>query len=289
MTADIDAAIRFIHSSGRLLERLRLAHLLDGGDPEPVLTALRAYRNPDGGFGNAIEPDMRAPDSQPVGIHTAMEILDQVGVTDDPMIEPAADWLAGIARPDGGVPFCLPSVLDHPHNPIWQPSDSSSLIQTAANAASLYRLGVEHPWLDGAAELVFGWLDETDLASVEPNPGVGYEVRFAVVFLNAHPDADRATKALDALAPAVGRFVALDPGDTGDVQTPLGLAPEPGDRARALFDRQTIDAHLDALAAAQRDDGGWMFGWDEWNPAATLEWRGVMTVEALRVLRVNAR
>ena len=35
---------------------------------EPVLDALRAYRNDDGGFGHAIEPDMRAPD-QPARRH----------------------------------------------------------------------------------------------------------------------------------------------------------------------------------------------------------------------------
>jgi hypothetical protein len=291
MTADIEAATRFIHTSGRLLERHRLAHLLHGGDPEPVLRTLRAYRNDDGGFGNAIEPDMRAPDSQPVGIHTAMEILHEVGATDDPMIAPAADWLGSITRPDGGVPFCLPSVLDHPRNPIWQPADSSSIIQTAANAAALHRLGVRHPWLDGASDHVWRWLDALDLEHVEPTPGTGYEVRFAVVFLNAVPDAARAEAALGALAPGLlaSGLVATEPGDTGDVQTPLDLAPEPGDRARRMFDQSTIDGHVQALADAQHEDGGWMFGWDQWSEAATIEWRGVLTVNAVRVLRANMR
>ena len=34
------------------------------------------------------------------------------------------------------IPFCLPSAVDYPRNPIWQPADASSLIQTAANAAA---------------------------------------------------------------------------------------------------------------------------------------------------------
>jgi hypothetical protein len=287
MTADIDAAIRFIHTNARLLERHRLAYLLHGGDPEPVLRTLRAYRNEDGGFGNAIAPDMRAPDSQPVGIHTAMEILHEVGATDDPMIGPAADWLGTIARPDGGVPFCLPSVLEHPRNPIWQPADESSIIQTAANAAALHRLGVEHPWLDDASAFVWRWLDALDLESVAPTPGAGYEVRFAIVFLNAVPDAGRAEAALDALAGGLGRFVAIEPGGAGDVQTPLDVAPAPGDRARRLFDPEHVAGHVEALAAAQRDDGGWMFGWDQWSDAATLEWRGVLTLNALRVIHAN--
>ena len=145
MTVDLQAAQTFIYAHARLLERHRLAYLLEQAGPEPVVQTLRAYRNPDGGFGNAIEPDMRAPDSQPVGIHTVLEFLHEVGVHDDEIISGAADWLTTITRADGGIPFCLPSALDYPRNPIWQPADASSSIQTAANAAALHELGVEHP------------------------------------------------------------------------------------------------------------------------------------------------
>jgi hypothetical protein len=285
MTVDLNAATAFVHSHARLLERHRFAHLLGEPGPEPVVQTLRAYRNHDGGFGHALEPDMRGPLSQPVGIHTALEILHEVGAHEDELARGAADWLSTITRDDGGVPFCLPSVVDYPRNPIWQPADESSIIQTAANAAALHALGVEHPWLDGADAFVWHWLDALDPARIDPNPGTGYQVRFAVIFLNAHPDATRAAAALDALAPAIGRVVATEPG--GDVQTPLDLAPFPDSRARRLFDQPDIDRHLEALAAGQRDDGGWMFGWDEWNPTATTEWRGVLTVHALRILRRN--
>jgi hypothetical protein len=285
MTADLTAATEFVYSHARLLERHRLAFLLGQAGADPVVQALRAYRNPDGGFGHAIEPDMRAPVSQPVGIHTALEILHEVGAHEHELGRGAADWLTTITRDDGGVPFCLPSATDYPRNPVWQPADESSLIQTAANAAALHAVGVEHPWLDGADAFIWRRLDALDLARIDPNPGTGYEVRFAVIFLNAHPDAARANAALDALAPHIGRVVATEPG--GDVQTPLDLAPFPDSRARRMFDRASIDANLAALAAGQRDDGGWMFGWDEWNPTATTEWRGVLTVHALRILRGN--
>ena len=289
MIADIQAATTFIHANARLLDRHRLAHLLDGADPEPVLQTLRAYRNPDGGFGNAIEPDMRAPDSQPVGVHTAMEIIHELSVREDPMIGSACDWLASVERPGGGVAFCLPSALDHPSGPWWQPPDATSITQTAANAAALHALGVDHPWLDGASELLWRWLDDLHLASAELGPGIAYDVRFAVWFLNTVPDAARAEAALDALAPSLlaSGLITLEAGTGGHVQTPLDLAPLPESRARRMFDQATIDAHLDALAAAQHDDGGWMIGFDQWSPAATLEWRGALTVHVLRVLRAN--
>ena len=285
MTVDLNAATDFVYSHARLLERHRLAYLLGQAGPEPVVQALRAYHNADGGFGHAVEPDMRAPLSQPVGIHTALEILHEVGVREDDLIRGAADWLTTITRDDGGIPFCLPSVVDYPRNPIWQPADESSIIQTAANAAALHALGAEHPWLDGADAFVWRWLDALELASIDADLGTGYQVRFAVSFLNAHPDATRAEAALDALAPDIGRVVATEPG--GDVQTPLDFAPFPDSRARRMFEQADSDRHLEALAADQRDDGGWMFGWDQWNPTATTEWRGVLTLHALRILRRN--
>jgi hypothetical protein len=64
---------------------------------------------------------------------------------------------------------------------------------------------------------------------------------------------------------------------------------EPDSLARALFDEATIKAHLDHLARGQRTDGGWTFSWLAWSPAAEQEWRGCVTVDALRVLRANGR
>ncbi|MGH2687374.1 MAG: hypothetical protein ACRDKW_00990 [Actinomycetota bacterium] len=289
MTLRLDAAAQFLFSSARLLERHRFAHLFRGGPAEPVLQVLRAYRNPDGGFGHALEPDLRAPASQPVGVQTAMEILHETGARDDPMIGPACDFLSGIAHPDGGVPFALDSAAGYPKGPWWEPADVSSLTQTAANAAALLTLGVSHPWLGGAA--AFCWQRIAAFGFSHPHPGLGYDLLFAVRFLDAAPDEARALAALDDLRDPVrtSGLVALEPGTPGDLQSPLGLSPEPGARSRLLFDDATIGRHLDALAAGQRSDGGWTFPWPEWNAAATLEWRGVVTVEALKVLRANGR
>ena len=289
MIVDLNAATDFIHSTARLLDRHRLAHLRGDAGPEPVVQTLRAYRNPDGGFGHAIEPDMRAPVSQPVGVHTALEILHEVGANDDDLVGAAADWLTTVTRDDGGIPFCLPSAADYPRNPIWQPADESSVIQTAANAAALHEVGSDHPWLKGAGEFVWRWLDELDLDGAQATPGFGYEIRFAVVFLNAVPDATRAEAALDRLAPHLFASGVVSREAGGDVQTPLDLAPLPDSRARSMFSADDIERDLDALEAAQHDDGGWMFAWDQWNAAATLEWRGVLTIRALRLLAANGR
>jgi hypothetical protein len=287
MTVDLNAAAAFLHSTARVLERRRFGCLFEGASAEPVLHALRAYRNDDGGFGHAIEPDMRAPTSQPVGIHTAMEILHEVGVHDDPMIASAGDYLAGITRDDGGIPFVLENAMAYPHAPWWQYADESSAIQTPINAAALHRLGAQHPWLDGASEFCFRQIAELDLSGLTTEPG--YALQFGVAFLNATPEAARAEEALDALAPALAPLATAEPDPSAEVTSPLDLAPDPGSRSRRLFDDATIERHLDAVEAAQQDDGGWKVTWPDWNPAAALEWRGVATMHALKLLRANGR
>lgn len=278
MTVDLNAARTFLHANARVLERRRYAHRFEGGPAEPVLHALRAYRNDDGGFGHALEPDMRAPTSQPVGIHTAIEILHQIGAHDDPMIGPAADWLATITRPDGGIPFMLET--DAPHAPWWRYSDVSSLTQTAANAAALHTLKVAHPWLERADEFLFARIAQLDASRADQDVGLGYDLLFSVHFLDAHPDAARADAALEALGP----IPAAEAGS--ELPSPLDLSPVPGSRSRGRFD---VERDLDALEGAQQDDGGWRVAWGDWNAAASLEWRGVATLNALSLLRANSR
>ena len=230
MTVDLNAAATFLHANARVLERRRFEHLFEGGPKEPVLDALRAYRNDDGGFGHAIEPDMRAPTSQPVGVHTVMEILHEVGAHDDPMIGPAADWLATITREDGGIPFVLEDAMAHPHAPWWSYSDDSSVTQTAANAAALHNLNVSHPWLGKADEFLFARIAELDASRLGEDVGLGYDLLFSFHFLDAHPDAARAEAALDAFGP----IPEADPGS--ELPSPLDLSPIPGSRSRRLFD-----------------------------------------------------
>src|SRR3712207_3068135 len=121
MPIDVDAAERFVHANARLLDRHRLAVLLHGAPVDPVLAALHAYRNPDGGFGHALEPDVRAPGSEPAATLHAFDVLDEVGALGDPLVADATDWLAGIAERDGGVPFVMPTAMAHPHAPFVKP------------------------------------------------------------------------------------------------------------------------------------------------------------------------
>jgi hypothetical protein len=285
-TPDLDAAARFIATNGRVLDMRRFDRLFTGGGVEAVRDAVAAYRTADGGFGYALEPDERTPASQPLAIELAVRTLDEADAWDDGLVRGACDWLEAHAPAAGGATFVEPSVEGWPHAPWMVPQAGSppSLISTGLIAGTLHARGVEHPWLERATELLWSLLDELDSTDA-------YEVRGVLRFLQHVPDRRGAEQAFDR----VGRLlferelVVLDADAPGEVHSPLDFAPEPDSLARPLFDQATIDAHLDHLTRGQREDGGWMFNWLAWSPAAERDWRGSITVDALRVLRANDR
>ena len=285
-TPDFEAAADFLAAHARVLDRRVFQRLFSGGAAEPVRDAVAAYRNADGGFGHALEPDCRASASQPAAVEMAMRIMDLADAWDERLVRDAIDWLTAIAPAGGGAAFIQPSVSEGPHAPWWVPAEGhpASLIQTGQIAAMLYAHEFAHPWLDGATRVMWSGIE----ALTSPN---GYEMFGVLAFLEHVPDRERAEDAFDRVGPLLlsSGLVALDPAAEGETFGPLDFAPLPGSFARRLFDAPTMDAHLDHLAGAQRDDGGWMFNWPSWSPAAEADWRGFITVDALRVLRANGR
>lgn len=281
---DLDAAAQFIAASARVLDRRRFERLFGGGDAGPVRDAVAAYRNPDGGFGQGLEPDGRAPATQPAAIQLGLHILDEADAWDGGLVTGACDWLQANAPAEGGSVFVEPTIEGWPHAPWWVPETGrpASLVSTGQIAGTLHARGVSHPWLDRATELM--WSRIATLETAGP-----YDLYGVVGFLDHVPDRDRARQAMERVAPLLLEVVALDPGTPGETHSPLGYAPRPDSLARGLFDERVIGAHLDHLAAGQRDDGGWTFNWPAWSPAAELNWRGFLTVDALRLLRANGR
>lgn len=285
-TPDFDAAAEFLASRARILDRRVFQRLFQGGPAAPVRDAITAYRNDDGGFGHALEPDCRAAASQPAAVEMALRLMDATDAWDPAIVTGACDWLTSTAPGEGGAAFVEPSVSEGPHAPWWVPEEGhpASLIQTGQIAGVLHARGVSHPWLDGATTVMWNRI------ATLSEPG-GYEMFGVLAFLQHVPDRARAAEALNRVGPLLldRNLVALDPEAAGEVHSPLDFAPWPDSVARPLFDDATISAHLDHLAAGQRDDGGWMFNWQSWSPAAEADWRGFLTVDALRVLRANGR
>jgi hypothetical protein len=293
MNMDLDGAISFVATHGRVLEWRRLHLLLGEGSPDDVLAALEAYRNPDRGYGWALEPDLRSARSQPVAAMHALEVLVEARDTASRRAPELCDWLAEHTLPDGGLPFALPFTDSAGSAPHWLRADPkvSSLQMTSQLAARAHLLARHradvgaHPWLATATSYC---LDAIDRIVETPH---AYELMFVLGFLDAVADHDpRAGELIERLA----RYVISDGptpvagGAEGEVLYPLDFTPHPGTASRAFFTKDAIAADLDRLAGQQQPDGGWPIGFTPFSPAAALEWRGYATVQAVAVLRSNA-
>ncbi len=286
LTRILDRARDFLWRNARLLERRLFEARFEGGPRGPLVDSLRAYRNPDGGYGHALEPDLRGPDSHPIHSDFALRTLDEAGARDASLLKPLADRLARLAGPDGRVPPIFPSALEYPHAKHWDSETAllPSWNPTFAIAGRLHAYGIHHPWLDVVTENAFEALTLRSL-------GDAHVIQAALVFLANVPDRVRADALFDGVAAQIegSDWFVMETPVTRYGLTPLDFAPTPIAPARHHFSRECIEAHLDDLVARQQHDGGWPIFWDPPGPAATSEWRGRWTIDALAVLQAYGR
>lgn len=112
-----------------------------------------------------------------------------------------------------------------------------------------------------------------------------------LIFLEHVPERERADKCAAQIASSFADIpgVQLDPDAEGYGMSPLHFAPAADSRWRSLFTPGQIEAHLDRLERMQDADGGWTIAWEPPSETAIFEWRGVVTLGALRTLTSYGR
>ena len=291
---DIAAASDFMATHARLLDRRRFDVVVHGAPPDGALAALAAHRNPDGGYGWGLEPDLRSTESQPGPALHAFEVFEDIAPATSPRAVELCDWLDSVTLTDGGLPFALPVASEAGCAPFWANADPtvSSLQITAIVATVAQRVAAHdpavagHAWLSRATDHCF------EAIAAKGDDWFALELAFSVQLLDAahatRPEAAELITAIRERIPASG-LVPVTGGIEGETMRPLDFAPYPGGPARDLFAPETIDADLDRLANGQEDDGGWRVDFANYSPAAELEWRGHMTVRAISILKRNGR
>ncbi|MFF4617494.1 prenyltransferase/squalene oxidase repeat-containing protein [Nonomuraea jabiensis] len=293
MNVNLSAIPGFLAGHARVLDRRRYDLLMGDGDAASALGALEAYRNPDGGYGWGLEPDLRSPESQPGAALHAFEVFADAGPVTSPRAAQLCDWLDSVTLADGGVPFSLPLTVGEATAPWWAggDADTSSLQITSISAAAAHRVAAHdpavaaHPWLERATRYCLDAIQELDQA---PHAYVlAFAVRFLDTVYDTQPRAAGLLKRLAAHIPADGR-VPVEGGTENEALRPLDFAPHPGRPARDLFEPDVIAADLVRLAGQQKDDGGWDVDYARISPAGALDWRGAVTVNNLALLRENS-
>jgi hypothetical protein len=289
----VDRAADFIWRTARVLEQHRFAAHFLGADVLPVVRALDNYQTPDGGYGFALEPDLRGPIAQPLAAAFALRILDEIGQCTAKRVAPLCAQLGRVVTADGGLPALHPSSARWPSAQAVpaDPPGTGALLSTGSIVGLLLRNGIEPAWLK--AGCTFCWQAIDTLGTTHP-----YEVESALTFLDAAPDRRRAECAAERLGELVRRqrLVPLDPFDCEDHPVSPGYSPgehhfaidyarRPTSLAARWFTDSQLAAALDHLRTEQLDDGGWHMRWRNWAPGTAVEWRPIVTIEALLTLR----
>lgn len=286
---DLTRAASFLATQARVLDRRRFELLTGAGSPEAVLAALDGYRNPDGGYGWGLEPDLRDAASQPAGALHAFEVLSELPApAGGERGRALCDWLASVALADGALPFALPVADPTAVAPFWasaDPAEPSLHITAAVTAFALRVPGIEdHRWLQRSIEYC---LDSLDALAEKP---FALTLSYCLQLLDAvsGPRAAQLRQRLARWIPAHG-LLPVEGGADGEKLRPLDITPWPDRPLRTLFPAAVIETELARLDAQQQPDGGWRVDFDSYSEAAALEWRGYATVRAVAVLRANQR
>ena len=294
-------AADYLRNEARPLERALFAHHFEGGGRTAVLAALVPYQNADGGFGRALEPDMRAEASSVVATTVALDILRRVGATEETSGLPAAlvYLMDNYDVETERWPIISPAVEDAPHAPWWEYAASEESFRGfwANPRASVvgylwqYRKLVPSPFVEGALRSA-----ATDLLTYSQT--MEMHDLLCYVDLLATPDlpGEMRENMIDKLRRVVARSVVMEPAEWDDYNLkPLTVVRSPQSELAAAVDAAVLDANLDHLLAAQSPDGTWPPNWswdfidaDAW-AAAEREWRGVLTLRNLETLRAFGR
>lgn len=284
----------FIYRNARLLDRVRFAYHFENGTKADVLRALQAYQNEDGGFGNALEPDMRCPHSQPVTTESALLIIQEVSGFDHAMLEGILSYLQGISLPGGGLPRATTAVNDYPHAPWWATEqDHVPSLNPTGSIVGILRKQQERTefqaerWFQEHIGFVWRCLKES-----ASGPGDYHDAMQWISFLeSASGEPERMaqyTKILDEwlMGPnGIERNIHAE----GYVHKILDYARTPDSYVSRLLQPDDVERHLDWLVSSQQEDGGWNITFPAVSPAGEQEWRGSFTVDHLITLKAYGR
>lgn len=284
----LERAKAFMYGNARLIDRRRYEYHFEGGSREAVLNALGAYQNRDGGFGNALEPDIRCPDSQPVPTEMALAIMDEVDGFDPRLLEGMFRYLQRITLPDGGIPLVFASATRYPHAPWWRKEESDvqpSINPTGSIIGWLYKQRVrtdvhQEPWF--LSNVAYIWR----VVEQEKPDGFHYGMHW-LPFLQHTPEQERASTCWPRVDDWLNRpgTIERDPEAAGYVHKVLDWAPAKGSYANKFVSEAEVQQHLQALVGQQQEDGGWPINWPAVSSGGEAEWRGWITVERLKTLR----
>jgi hypothetical protein len=295
-----EQARQYLFQQGRSLDHVRYRFHFESGPAGAVLDELARYQNPDGGFGNALEPDLRTPASSAIATSVAFSVFRELGVAATvPLAERAVDFLLKTFDADRLVwQIVPPQVEDAPHGPWWTYADIETtfggclLNPTASLVGALcdYAVLVPPASLTKMISVVLERVQASSAFSMDT-------FRCLLDLAETQSLPERAREQLSSkLLEAVAATIEKDPAawTTYSLQ-PLDVIRSPRSFLATGVDGAIVDANLDYWIDQQSADGSWPLSWtwahvneQAWRQAEQ-EWKGHVIVERLATLLAFGR
>ena len=297
-------AIAYLKTRARSLERALYCCHFEEGSEDAVVNELLRFQNTDGGFGHALEPDVRTPSSSALATGIALRTIVELDCPEgDELVPSAIDYLlSSLDRKTltwRVVPY---DANNFPHAPWWHDEDGRlaktfddfEIIPRVLILGSLnaYAALMPRELLEQLTHTAIGVISELPILGT----GGGSDLEY-VAYLASAPGLPPASHDLltERVVTAVPKAVVTDPAKwSGYCLTPLRATPRPTSLGAGAI-REALDAHLDWTINHQAADGAWDPTWswfgnypDVW-PDAKQAWRGILTLETLLSLREFGR
>lgn len=289
-------ARNFLLTKARSLEKAMFRFEFEQGAASDVIRELKAFQNKDGGFGHALEPDFRLPDSSTTATTIALQYISRLQLPEVPlMVVQALEYLHRTFNHERQLWVSVPeSVSLFPRAVWWEYPGFEKAEQYWANpSAEILGYLYEFPGIipnglrDTLTRKAFKKLD---------NCSGPLEMHDLLCYLRL---AERLPSKLQSelytrLDPHVRAVVATTPEQWRNYSLqPIHVAPSPEAYYYPVF-KSVIDENLDFLIENQNDDGAWNPTWEwgryeeDWRHAKE-EWKGMLTLDNLRILRAYYR
>ena len=292
-------ARQFLMAHARALEHALFEHRFEGTPVGGVFAELEHYQNEDGGFGQALEPDLRTPTSSALATGIGLRMLRELGCPrDHPMVRKAVAYLMATYHDEAQVWRVVPTDANmFPHAPWWHDEDGSlaelfngfRIIPRALIVGSLHHYSALVPsgWLDGITEVTVKYIEMVEGLGAGGGSDLEYVISLAEAQNLSQYYAARLKTRIQKAIPAA---VVSDPTKWSSYcVTPLRIVPSPKSIGADLI-QDELQMHLDYQIAHQTPEGTWDPTWSWGNSylevwkQAKLEWRGHLTLETVTEL-----
>jgi hypothetical protein len=259
---DFKQARQFIYANGILWERALFAYLFDGASVERVHQCLRVYQNIDGGYGHALEHDIRYPNSHPLAIEYLLRVLQDTKLPIVDLLDEAASWVESVQDENGKL--INPTDLhDYPYAPWWSEDGQNEPDSIVGNLIAFGKAN------DNIIKKTRQWVQNNrTLEHIQAEEWLFLLYHAYDYFMNDDdfPDVESYREATIA---RILELIKAAPKEQYD--TIFIFAPTP-DSIIAQSIPEIIQEALDVIESQQQEDGSWhdQHNLPQWYPKVTI-------------------